>query len=86
MSGRIRVEVESAAAASDLVQGLVGMRPHVVLHDGRYGVEVHGAQASSRLVVGVLAAVEKWLMRSQMPSATVHLGDRAYTLTSPALS
>ena len=84
MSGRIRVEVDSAAEATDLVQGLAGMRTNVVLHDGRYGVEVSSSWESNRQLVGVLDAVEKWLVRRRITSTTVHLCDRIYTLTSPA--
>ena len=84
MSGRIRVEVENAAEATDLIEGLAGMRTIVVLHDGRYGVEVNADRESGRVLVGVLDAVEKWLVRRRIASTTVHLGERAYTLTPPA--
>ncbi len=84
MSGRIRVEVGSVAEASDLVANHAGMRTDVVLHRGRYGVEVTDDRESNRLLVGVLDAVERWLVRRRLASTTVHLGERAYTLTSPA--
>jgi hypothetical protein len=83
VSGRIRVEVASADEAAHLIAGLAGLRTDVVLQDGCYGVEVLEDRQSSRVLVGVLDAVESWLVRRRIASATVHLGERVYTLTSP---
>ena len=83
MSGRIRVEVTSADEAAHLLEGLSGLRTDVVLQNGRYGVEVLDGRESSRVLVGVLDAVESWLVKRRISSTTVHLGERVYTLTSP---
>ena len=84
MNGRIRVEVASAADVKHLVEGLGELPTLINERNGRYEVEVKPDRESNRLLVGVLDAVETWLVRRHIASTTVHLGGRAYTLRSPA--
>ena len=83
MNGRICVEVASAADVTHLVEGLGELPTRVSERGGRYEVEVRPDRESNRLLVGVLDAVEMWLVRRKIESTTVHLGGRTYTLRSP---
>ncbi len=85
MSGRIRVEVASAADVPHLVERLGELPTLVSEREGRFEVEVKPDRESNRLLVGVLDAIEAWLVRQQIASATVHLGARTYTLRSPVV-
>jgi hypothetical protein len=80
----IRVRVDDALCVPELMRRLAGLfdRSSVSFDRSRREVRVKSAW-ESRTVVGVVDAVEAWLVEDDVGSATLSIGDRSYTLVRP---
>jgi len=81
----IRVAVEDVTRVPALVGRLAGIfdRSSISFDRSRSEVSVE-SDWESRAVMGVLEVVESWLSEDGAGSATLWLGDRSYTLMTPA--
>lgn len=78
----IRIEVPDAASAKGLVQLLAGtFEPTLVVLDADAGeVRLEENEKSSQSVAQILGAIEAWLEKEGVDSATVWLDGSRYTL------
>jgi len=81
----IRVAVEDVTRVPALVGRLAGIfdRSSISFDRSRSEVSVE-SDWESRAVMGVLEVVEAWLSEDGAGSATLSIGDRSYTLMTPA--
>jgi hypothetical protein len=81
----IRVAVEDATRVPALVVRLARIfdRSSISFDRSRNEVSVE-SDWESRAVTGVLDVVEAWLSEDGAESATLSIGDRSYTLMTPA--
>jgi len=81
----IRIAIEDGKGAPGLVRRLVRLFGGTsVSFDGkRNEVRVH-SEWESRAVVGVIDAVESWLVADGVGDATLSMGGRSYVMVRPA--
>ena len=78
----MRVEVPDAANAASLLAEVFPLQASVVQADDTWEVHIPGEHEPSRSLVEGLNAVQRWLVESKVPAATVHVDGRAYNIAA----